>query len=333
MPRLALSVALLGLVASAGHVAGQERWTPLGVAHQSPLRLLFLQLPPEPPALLPPGALALAVRLVHTNTSLREHRSGISAEVDVEQFHPSVAVEYGVSPRLQVGAELPFLYSWEGFLDPAIRSVERGAGYLRFVRKTQPTNGFRYVLAKDGETLLEPGRDGAGVGDLTLKAKAAVVNESDPWPAVSWRGALKLPTGEFAQARGSGHPDVAVGLLAGKRWGPVGVSLLGEWTQPLGNPFAGTGISVRSWITGTLTLDIALTDRLGLFGSLRRVGSPYRRGGLRLLTEPIWETSAGVIVTLSRETELQIGFVEDLFASAEVSSDFTIFVNVITLRL
>ncbi len=40
-----------------------------------------------------------------------------------------------------------------------------------------------------------------------------------------------------------------------------------------------------------------------------------------------------VIVTLSRETELQVGFVEDLFASSEVSADFTIFVNVITLRL
>ena len=281
--------------------------------------------------MLQPGALAVSVRFSYTNTSLRELEPGTIAELDVEQFHPTVAVEYGVSRRLQLGAELPVLYSWEGFLDPLIQWVEKGTGNLRFVRKTQPINGFRYVLEKNGETLIDVKRGDAGLGDLIIKAKGLLVEESTLWPAVSVRAAVKLPTGELDRGLGSGHADVGVGLLLGKRWGPVGASLLGEWMRPLGNSFAGTGISVGSWWTGTFTMDVKMTDRLSIFGLLRRVGSPYR-GGLRLLNRTIWETAAGLNIAFSRETHLQIGFVEELFESAEVSSDITLFVNMIAYR-
>ncbi len=332
MRRLSLWALILGVFAVPAHAAGGDGWIPLGVAHQSPLRLLFLQLAPESPTVLPPGGVIVGTRLVHTNTSLRELERDARAEIDLEQFHPSLVVEYGLTPRLQVGAELPFLYSWEGFLDPVIHWVEERTGHLRFVRKTQPTNGFGYVVEKNGETLMDVKRGDAGIGDLTFKAKGRLLEESTFLPAASIRAAVKLPTGDFDRGLGSGHPDVAVGLILGKRWGSVGLSLLGEWTKSLGNPFAGTGISVGPWVTGTITLDVGITDRLSLFGLLRRVGSPYRSGGLHLLTQEIWETSGGLTVMLSRQTQLQIGFIEDLFESAEVSSDITLFVNVLLYR-
>jgi len=268
----------------------------------------------------------------YTNTSLREIQPEIFAELDLEQFHPRVVVEHGLTSRLQVGAELPFLYSWEGFLDPAIRWVEGRTGNLRFVRRTQPTNEFRYFIETDRGPLLNVPRGTGGVGDLTVKAKMLLSEESPVWPAASLRGALKLPTGSFDRGLGSEHADVAVGFIVGKRWDLVGLMLLGEWTRPLGNPFAGSGISVASWVTATVAVDIGLGERLSLFGLLRRVGSPYRHGGLRLLNREIWETQAGFTVVLSRATQLQIGFIEDLFESAEVSSDFTVFVNLIAYR-
>ncbi len=332
MRRVALWAIALGLLVIPGHAAGGDGWTPLGVAHQSPLRLLFLQLAPEPPTLLPSGGFLLETRLVHTNTSLRELEPDASAAVDLEQFHPSLVVEYGLSPRLQVGAELPFLYSWEGFLDPVIHWVEERTGNLRFVRKIQPRNGFDYVVEKNGKTLMDVKRGDAGIGDLAFKAKGLLLEESTFMPAASIRAAVKFPTGEFDRGLGSGHPDVAVGFILGKRWGPVGVSLVGDWTKPLGNPFAGTGISVGPWVTGTVTVDVGITDRLSLFGLLRRVGSPYRSGGLHILTQEIWETAAGFTIVFSRQTQIQIGFVEDLFHSAEVSSDITLFVNVFLYR-
>ena len=61
-----------------------------------------------------------------------------------------------------------------------------------------------------------------GLGDTTLMSKYQLLTEGAAMPAVSLRGAVKLPTGDQSDFFGSGSPDFGLGLAVEKlvagRW-------------------------------------------------------------------------------------------------------------------
>ncbi len=83
-------------------------------------------------------------------------------------------VAYGIGHRFEVGLELPFYYISGGFLDKAIRGVERAFGAeakLRQNREEFPDFTTTFDIRKDGIPLFDQNDHVLSPGDLVLRAK------------------------------------------------------------------------------------------------------------------------------------------------------------------
>jgi hypothetical protein len=115
-------------------------------------------------------------------------------------------------------------------------------------------NQFSYAIP-----VLNPGT-GAGIGDILINYRYQLMFESHRAPAIAPRLSLVLPTGSFAEARGSGTPGIQVNVPMSKQAGNVylhanaGLTWLPSVEAPaqpdrvsLTSPFVGASVNWRAW--------------------------------------------------------------------------------------
>lgn len=192
---------------------------PLPVRTQNPLYLLFVGDSLDRAATLPKGDFSTSLETTFCNLfERRPFATGIGIDLDMELLRTAVNFSYGLTDRLELGVELPFLSFSGGFLDSFIQGFHNTFGLPNAGRANVDNGRFSYQITRDGAILYETDQATLRLSDLALTQKFRLFDESKGFPAVSLKSSLKLPTGSRTQGTGSNRPDLALSFLAEKSY-------------------------------------------------------------------------------------------------------------------
>ena len=110
--------AVLGALAAAlclhPSQAPAEGFGPFPVRNFNPLQQLVLNMPADRAAVLSQGTLDIRLELAETAAVYSELPANASAQMKFETLRTGLFLRYGVTSKLEVGFELPFLYRYTG---------------------------------------------------------------------------------------------------------------------------------------------------------------------------------------------------------------------------
>ena len=199
---------------------------PFPVRNFQPIHQLVLSMPGDRAAVLKQGVVDFRVELAETASVFNDHSSHAAATMKFETLRSGVFLRYGVAERWELSVEVPVLYRSRGFMEGAIKVVERATTGMAPDREELDEVNYVFNISRGGRTIAS-GREGVvGLGDSTVTSKYQLLLETASMPAVSIRTALKLPTGNTGHFYGSGNPDMGFGLAAEKDSPAVGWSML-----------------------------------------------------------------------------------------------------------
>ena len=203
------------------------------------------------------------------NSILEESSAGERVVLDGESYRTTVALAYGLGPRLRVSIDIPFIAHSGGFLDGLIEDWHDLWGLSNTRREPFENDrlDFSYVSA-DGErfTIDERGR---GLGDIRLDADWLLRPSGSDRRSLVIRAGLKLPTGAAEHLRGSGGTDVSMQFLSTD---PVTLS---RWNATLSWMLGGL------WLGAGDVLDDIRRDAVAI-GSIGVARPLWRRWSARL---------------------------------------------------
>ena len=200
--------ACLFVVAACSSVRG-EQGAPIYLGNQNPFVLVYGLPKSEAGFITPKGKLNAAFSYFVSNNAFSETASNRESMTwDGETATYSVKLRYGVSDRLEVGLDLPYVQHSGGYLDSTIRKFHSIFGYSNDRQEEFDKNQIHYKV-NDYETK----ESSHGLGDIRLTAGMPVLSGSaDSRRYLAVRSVLKLPTGDSADLLGSGGTDVSAGL-------------------------------------------------------------------------------------------------------------------------
>lgn len=315
------------LVLAGGAKAGAEGYGPFPVRNFQPIQLMVLGMFGDRASVIPKGALDVRVELAETSTAFDQRTPSVTTTMKFEQLRSGLFLRYGLADRLEVGIEIPALYRYEGFLDGAIKAVERATSGLSPVRRSN--TGFAYNVTKDGRTLFSGENETLGLGDITLFGKYQMLSESEKHPAVSLRLAVKAPSGDSGRFFGSGHADVGIGLAVEKmvaaHWILYG-NLNGIF--PTGSI---SGLTLQPAMSGIMAAEYLWSPAVSLVAQFDYYSSPFHETGVLVLDRGVTEVAAGFNYRLRNNLLWQVYGVENLDLIREGAADFTLS-TVVTYR-
>ena len=330
MQRLAVTLVVLWTVccSGVGQVAASEALTPpygpLRLVNQQPVQLLFLQQFPDGVTVTPPGHLDVHLNTALTNT-LIEEKYEFSATLDLEMVRSVLDLHYGLHPRLEVGLDIPLIYTYGGILDHFISGVENTLSHKRPLRRRQVAGEFTYRVSRGNRLFIQGQDDAVGIGDVVVKAKAQLLREQEFLPAVSLRAAVKFPSGDSERAFGSGEVDGGFGFLLQKTLWRLTFYINGDVTFP-GQAFKDVGVSLQPFFGGVMAIEFRVSKPVSLVAQLRGDTRPFHHT-IPILDKRLIQSVLGVNWAITRHLVLQAGLDEDQFNSVCCSADVSFFLN------
>jgi hypothetical protein len=161
-----------------------------------------------------------------------------------------------------------------------------------------------------------------GLGDTTLMSKYQLLTEGAATPAVSLRGAVKLPTGDQSAFFGSGSPDFGLGLAAEKlvagRW-----MLYGNVTGvvPTGTI---AGLGLQPTLSALAAIEYLWSENLSITAHFDFYSSPFSGTNLAVLDHGVTEAVLGFSYRVAPHFLWQMYAVENLDFYTGSSPDFTV---------
>jgi len=132
--------------------------------------------------------------------------------IDGESYIGAMSWRYGVSPRLEVGFDLPVVSHTGGSFDHAIENWHDIIGASNS-KRSGPRDQLRLFYNGPQTEPYELVSPDYGLGDIQLTAAIPLIRNPEPDDrAISLRAALKLPTGDSETLLGSGATDLSIGL-------------------------------------------------------------------------------------------------------------------------
>lgn len=303
---------------------------PITIREQNPIYLQNLGLMPTRATVLPEGT--IEARLDWAYSSVFEQGASPTNQVtlDMETMRLAAHVLYGFTSNLEVGIELPFYHSGGGFLDSFIQSFHNFFGLPNSRRETVMNNQYTYQFSSGGNVIYNVSSQSFMLGDITLRVKHHVFDETKACPALAWFADIKLPTGTQSRGTGSGAPDFGIGLALEKNYKRIHGYLNVEYIV----------------VGGNNTLDAFMRQAMFAFAAAFEVtildtwsGIVQLNGSSPLLANTGMETWDGVPMNLvvgfrgeekgllgGRDLIWQVGFSEDILSSGP-SVDFTAFLS------
>ncbi|MFQ5693925.1 MAG: DUF3187 family protein [Nitrospinota bacterium] len=303
---------------------------PLPIRNLQPLHLLFFEFIPERAYTLPKGRLQVQLDITETNTLLDDLEKEPSFKADIEMTRFLWRFQYGLTDKLTLALNAPLVFTHGPFLDAFIDGVERAVDRLRGDRGKETADQVQVSLVSGGITEISLTDGGVGVGDVSLEGKYQFLRETFWIPAASVRFAVKFPTGDFENLRGSEEFDGAVGLAVQKIWGLWSASVGGGATFP-GNPFRSGALDPDPILYGHFSLERLITRRWSAVAQLKWTGGLMdlsREPRVRPLTDRSVEVHLGGKWAFAEGWLTQFGVVQDISDSAAVDADFTLFITV-----
>lgn len=301
--------------------------TPFYTFNQSPLVQIF-GLPAAESALIQkPGHLwSLFADDVANDYGFDGSRHDL-ALLDGESYRMTLALRYGITDKLELGADLPFVGYYGGILDGMIENWHSIFGLSQGGRLKAPRDRLLFTYTRDGQELLSLDRSSLGLGDIRLSGGWQLYDGGGSSRALALRASLKLPTGSSSDLHGSGSTDLALWLTGsndnqlGDGWGHLTFFAAGG-AMGLTN---GRVLEVQQNNLvgfGTLGLGWAPRDWYALKTQIS-VHSPFfNQSSLPELGQPAVQLIFGGTLGFSPKTALDIALSED--ANVAASPDLAI---------
>lgn len=131
---------------------------------------------------------------------------------DGETTRLAIAFDYGLTDRLQVGLELPYLWHESGGLDTVVDTWHDWFGFPDGLRRFVPQDQLDFRYQDGGIDRLNLQSNERGVGDLRLLAAWQL--QQSAHAASALRISLQLPTGSSDTLTGSGAAALSIGFAA-----------------------------------------------------------------------------------------------------------------------
>lgn len=223
---LLLSMVLLSPVVGRG---AETEITPFRAISQRPLSAIY-GVPAESSAQVAPAGrtmVSFSQDIASEYTVARTPNEQLT--LDGESYRWVLAARYGVTPRIEVGMELPYVLYGGGFLDGFIEGWHSTFGMPQGGRDSAPRDRLNYSYSRNGVQKLRMDHAGSGIGDISLMAAFQLYEQQEAAGAdrLALRMAVKLPSGDSNSLRGSGSTDVSLNLCGSMsshtEWGELGV--------------------------------------------------------------------------------------------------------------
>lgn len=162
--------------------------------------------------LLPAGASQQSLNLELTNQFVSDRNSDEQIIIDGETMATIIRWRYGVSDRVELGVELPWLKQSGGTLDKTVENWHRWFNLPNGDRADFSRDQLRYEYSGPDQTLNFDGTN-RHIGDLGLQLRYQL------YPAVAAQLRLDAPTGDSDNFSGSGAWDIALGVnMSSRDW-------------------------------------------------------------------------------------------------------------------
>jgi len=201
------------IIISAVSMAYAEQAAPIYVANQNPFVQIFGLPKPEAGTITPKGRLEVGFLYQVSNNAIDSEANGESLIWDGETAQYNFSFRYGVSDKLELGVDVPFIQHSGGYLDSMIRNYHKMMGFPNDRQEQFEKNQIHYLLKENGTTLFEMQEKRSGLGDIRFSAATPLFSKSlHSQRYLALRSLLKLPTGDSKYLLGSGGTDVSMGL-------------------------------------------------------------------------------------------------------------------------
>lgn len=284
----------------------------MAMSSQSPLQQLRFGLLHQPPWVTPDGAIAFYAE--HNWRNVWLYSPGLY-RIDAEIQELVLRACMGVDDNSSVSIELPLRYVSGGILDGAIEDFHKAFGIANDYRDLFPRNQFAFELnLGDGlENWSGAGTEQTGfaLGNIVLGINRKLPYFKPLGIEAAISANLKLPTGTRTEYFGGQSVDVGAMVSMVKGFGPLylyaspGVVYYSQQEE--------IGIVLRQWhFSGLFAAELhpANTNNSWIAQLLMESGIAKSFGGF---TQDTYEFTLGYKRRLSKNTVLEIGFLENLF--------------------
>jgi len=299
-----------------------EGFGPFPVRNFQAFQQLVLTVPGDRAAVVKQGTMDVRLELAETASIYDDNSPPINVTVKFETLRSGLFLRYGATDRLELGLEVPVLYRYEGFMDGAIKGAERATTGLNPDRAALQNTNFVFNVTRNGRTIMSGGPGVTGVGDTTLLSKYQVLQEGAATPAVSIRGAVKLPTGDQSAFFGSGSPDFGLGLAAEKL-------VAGRWilySNVTGVVPTGTiaGFDLKPTLSWLAAIEYLWSGNLSITAHFDYYSSPFSGTGSSVFDKGVTESVLGFSYRVAQPFLWQLYAVENLDFLSGSAADFTL---------
>ena len=301
---------------------GAEGFGPFPVRNFQPFQQLVLGLPGDRATVVKPGTVDVRLELAETASIYNDNTPPINVAVKFETLRSGLFLRYGATDKLELGLEIPVLYRYQGFMNGAITAVERATTGLNPAQAAFRDTNFLFNVTRNGRTIMGGGPGAMGLGDTTLMSKYQILTEGTAMPAVSLRGAVKLPTGDQAAFFGSGSPDFGLGLAAEKlvasRW-ILYANMTG--VVPTGTI---AGLGLKPTLSALAAIEYLWSENLSITTHFNYYSSPFSGTGSSVFDQSVTETVLGFSYRVIPHFLWQVYAVENLDFITGSAADFTL---------
>lgn len=303
-------------------VVWAEGFGPFPVRNFQPFQQLVLSLPGDRAAVVRPGTLDVRLELAETSSIFNEGPPQNAVIVKFETTRSGLFLRYGATDKLELGLEVPVFYRWDGFMGGLITQTERLTSGLSPARAALSNTNFAFQVLHNGHTVMAGGPGASGLGDTMLITKYQFLTETASMPAVSLRGAVKLPTGNQAEFFGSGSPDFGLGLQVEKLVGGRFVLYANlNGVLPTGSI---AGFSLQPTISAMAVAEYLWSENLSITAHFDYYSTPFHGTGSDVFDKGVTETVLGFSYRIAPHWLWQVYAVENLDFITGSAADFTL---------
>jgi len=170
--------------------------------------------------------------LIIASHNVDETRDGEDFRLDGETTRLAFAYRYGLSDKLDISIEVPYLRHEPGNLDSFIDDWH---DILRFAgggaRATREQDQLEFFYADSQATLVDVTNHASGISDIRLLAGWQLSKSEGHNTAL--RLSIKFPTGDSNELLGSGGTDVSLGLAGDVETGTRVLSVSSHWDSAI----------------------------------------------------------------------------------------------------
>lgn len=322
MRHIAFRFCMIGLLCGLPVPAGAEGFGPFPVRNFQALDQLVLAMPGERAAVLRKGDFDVRLEAANTASIASDQEAQASVTMKFETVRAGLFLRYGVTDRLELGAEIPAYHRYGGFMEGPILGVERGTTGVSPARKALRDVGYAFNISKGGRTVFQGSENATGLGDVSLYGKFQLLQETASRPALSVRVAVKAPTGDTGEVFGSGRPDGGIGLALDKTFATGWILYVNvNGIFPTGRI---AGLDVQPVVTGLVAVEYLWTDNFSITAQFDYYSPPFHGTGTRVLDKGVTESVLGVSYRLLPQLIWQLYGVENLDFITGSAADFTL---------